>query len=331
MATGSSGKIILMSLTGNSALTIAKFVIFAFTRSPSMLAEAIHSLGDSFNQFLIYIGFRQGRIGPCHRYPMGHGRAIYLFNILAASGISVGAIYTLYHGAHILITPPEMEKIALSYPSLLVLALAFVIEGVILYAAVRGVWEAKGEKPLMQYLKESDDPSLIAVLFEDGLAVIGAVLAFVGILIAYYTQSIIPDAVVALLIGLMLLLMSIYLFRLNYGLLVGSSLPPKEAELIKKFIEGQVEVDHIVHMATEILAPGKNRLSLEIEFLGHHIGNKDQIRRGLKKLEKTQKGAQVLMEARDQTVRNLGSMIDKLEDKIQLKFPNILIVDVEAN
>lgn len=323
-----SGKVILLSLMGNFALTIAKTICFFFTRSPSMMAESIHSFGDSFNQLLLLIGNRKGRIGPCHQYPMGHGRAIYLFNLFASQGIILGAIYTIYHGVHILMHPTT-DPILLNYSSFIILGISGVLEAWILFVAMKSVLKQKGEKPFLQYLKESDDPGLIAILFEDSIAVLGAMLAFIGILISYKTQSIIPDAIATLTIGLLLLVMAIVLFKVNYKLIVGTSIPKYELDEIRGFISKQTEVQDILHITSEILAPSKVRLSMEVEFHGHHIGNQMQIRERLSKIQSHENNAKLLSEQRDQTIRNLGNIIDDLESKIQKEFPTITLLDIE--
>ncbi|MBT3982717.1 MAG: cation diffusion facilitator family transporter [Bacteriovoracaceae bacterium] len=326
-ATKESGKIIFISLMGNLALAVAKFVCYLLSKSPSMLAETIHTSGDTFNQFLILIGNKQGQIGPCHRYPMGRGRAAYVFNLLASVGIFIGALYTIYHGIHALMNLGHHEKIELNIYSFVVLGLSIVIEGYVFSSAYRGIMKNKGEKSFFLYLKEADDPSIIGILFEDGIAIFGSLVAILGIAISYQTQSILPDAVTALIIGAMLILMAVFLFKLNYSLIVGAALPRREQEKIKKFILTNSFVDEILHMTTEVLAPGKVRLSVEVEFHGHHLGNQKNLRRTLEKIKKNDSKA--LADVRNSAIRTLGSAINELEEQITNQFPNIVVIDLE--
>lgn len=296
-----------------------------------MMAEGIHSAADSFNQFLLYMGNRQGKIGPCHRYPLGRGRAIYLFNLLASIGILFGAFYTINHGLHILQNMGAHTKIKLSIASFVILGLSMAVEGVIFYKALKEVLSRKGELGLWKYIKETDDPSVIGILLEDGIALLGASCAIIGIFLAYQTQSILPDVITTFLIGVMLVAMAIFLFKVNYDLIVGVRLPKEHVEKIKSFIRAQSGVERIIHFQSEVLAPSKARLSLEIEFSGYHIGFQEDLRRTLKKISQNKNAAATIIDTRDRTVRNLGNLIDQLESQLKAEFPYIAVIDVEPN
>ncbi|MBT3585971.1 MAG: cation diffusion facilitator family transporter [Halobacteriovoraceae bacterium] len=317
-------------MSGNAILTIGKFIVWGLTRSPSMLAESIHSLGDTANQLLLYLGFKKGQIGPCHRYPMGQGRASYVFNLFAAIGIGLGALYTFNHSYHEL-NSIHQGAIALSWPSIAILAFAGILEFIIFWIAFKAVWKNKGDSSLLTYLKEADDPSILAILFEDGIAVLGALIALVGIIVSYKIQSPLPDIITSFIIATLLMVMAIFLGKMNYHLIVGTQLPTAERNKISDFIAARPEVEKIIHIQTETLAPGKVRLSLEIEFHGERIGSNEELRHDLKVIERGGHLAATLIESRDRAIRNLGKSIDQLEKEIYREFPDIVLVDLEPN
>jgi zinc transporter 9 len=324
MTKSDNGKIILASLGGNFIIAIGKLAGFLVSGSPSMLAETIHTFADTLNQGLLYMGYRKGKIGPCHRYPMGQGRAQYVFNLMAAIGILIGAIYTIYHGIHVLLHP-SLEPITLGPTPFIVLGIAIIIEGWIFWIALRGVLRSKGETPFLRYLKESDDPSILGILFEDGIAVLGCIMALIGIYISYQTQNPMADAVTTILIGILLLIMAIFLGLMNYHLIVGTGLPKRELGRLHVFLKAQPEIERIVHLTTEILAPSKVRLSIEIEFHGHQMGGDAQLGKDRTKIEQGDITS-TLVDARDRTIRSLANSIDQLEDKIQREFPDIVLI-----
>ncbi|RYZ69293.1 MAG: heavy metal transporter, partial [Proteobacteria bacterium] len=94
-----STRAVLAAVLGNFFVTGIKFVGWMLSFSPSMLAEAIHSMADTLNQVLLFVGIRHGEGKPTSMYPFGKGRARYIWNLVSAMGIFfVGFGFTTYHG-----------------------------------------------------------------------------------------------------------------------------------------------------------------------------------------------------------------------------------------
>ena len=74
---GESRTAVAAALFGNGALAILKGVAAAMTGSASMLAETFHSIADTGNQALLFLGMRLGRRPPDERHPFGHGKDVY--------------------------------------------------------------------------------------------------------------------------------------------------------------------------------------------------------------------------------------------------------------
>jgi zinc transporter 9 len=100
---GSGVKVVIAAVAGNSFITVIKFIGWFFSRSPSLLAESIHSLADTFNQILLLIGMNQSHKKATRDLPTGSGNARYLWNLISAVGIFfLGFGITAYHGLHAL-------------------------------------------------------------------------------------------------------------------------------------------------------------------------------------------------------------------------------------
>ena len=98
--------IIMWAMMGNASITLLKFAAYLKTGSNAMLSEAIHSLADSGNQSLLWLGARQAANPPDKRFRYGHGRAAYFWSLISALGIfCFGSGVTIYHGFTTLFDP----------------------------------------------------------------------------------------------------------------------------------------------------------------------------------------------------------------------------------
>ena len=59
-----SGAAILAAFLANVGIAVTKLVGFLITGSSSLLAESIHSVADSSNQGLLFLGGRQAQRAP---------------------------------------------------------------------------------------------------------------------------------------------------------------------------------------------------------------------------------------------------------------------------
>ncbi len=67
-------RVVLAALSANLGIAVAKFVGFAMTGSASLLAEAVHSVADTGNQGLLFLGGIRAQREPTEEHPIGYGR-----------------------------------------------------------------------------------------------------------------------------------------------------------------------------------------------------------------------------------------------------------------
>ena len=179
---GSNKKVIYAALIGNALISVTKFAAAAFTGSSAMLAEGIHSVVDTGNQLLLLFGLKRAKIPADDRYPFGHGKEIYFWSFIVAMLIfAVGAAVSIYKGVHHVIHPTEIQNAMVNY---IVLGLAMVFEGAAWFMAFKEFTKAKGKWGYLEAVHRGKDPSIFVVLFEDSAAMIGLVVAFLGVLTA---------------------------------------------------------------------------------------------------------------------------------------------------
>lgn len=330
MATGGT-KVVVQAIAGNTFITIIKFFGFFVTSSPSMMAEAVHSLADTFNQILLLIGLKQSQKEASRVYSTGMGGASYVWNLVSAVGVFfIGFGVTFYHGMHSLLSPtPHVSSI--SWIAIGVLIVSFIIEFYVLVGAYKEVQKSKGDLTYIQFFMQSDDPALIAVLLEDGAAVLGVVLAMIGLILGQVTGSPIFDAIVSLIISLLLAFLAISLGIINGKLLIGKSVTLSKETEMKDFIESFPEVDKVTALRTKIIGTGTVRLSLEVELQGENIIDYNLLKLEAQKIERGESAHKVLLKSSERMVRATGHAINQMEIKIHDQFPEVTLIDLEVD
>jgi cation diffusion facilitator family transporter len=255
MSSGSKPAVIA-ALIGNLAIAVFKLIAAFISGSSAMLAEAYHSFSDSFNQVFLLVGIWRSKKPPDRLHPFGYGKeqffwafivALMLFGI--AGGLSIREAYHKFQH------PEPLGDVTLSY---IVLAFAFVIESIALAIAVKQFrHEMKTERfdDLMEGIQHTKDPAVLTVVFEDSLALVSIVVAFVSILLSVKTQNPLFDAFGSLVIGILLMVFALILANENKKLLIGESVTPYRRRRVLETIESIPEVNQVVSLRTLQMGP----------------------------------------------------------------------------
>ena len=333
MASGGTLKVVVSAITGNAVITLGKFAGFFVSASPSMLAEAIHSLADTLNQVLLFIGIKQSQHEASTQHPLGYGSATYLWNLISAVGIFfLGFGVTAYHGIHSLIHPPENINHSINWIAIGVLLFAFVIESYVLVQAYKEVNQKRKGQNWISFFNQSDDPTAIAILFEDGIAVLGVALAFIGMMLTYFFKNPSFDAITSIIIALLLGLMAIFLGIANGRFLIGRAMTDSSQEEMKNFIENLEIVDHVERILTRVIGPSNVRLSLEVSLNGSLLIDRKKISLDAQEIKShPEQATGILVDTFDRAIRTTGNAINELEKQIQTRFPEVKFIDLELH
>ena len=263
---GASRKTVLTALVANAAIALAKLFGGLASGSTAMLAEAAHSLADTTNQAFLLVSIQLGKREPSPNRPFGHGQERFLWTFMAAVGMFLaGATFAIGYGTYELIKGGEEGGYAIAYA---VLGLSFLAEGVSWLRALRQTRSEAHEAglPLLRYARESRDPNVKMVLFEDSAALVGVALAAFGVGLHQLTGSPTFDASASILIGLLLVSVAVFMGRDAKHLLVGSSARPEEREIIERTIEEFGEVDEVLQLLTMALGPNSLLVAARIDL-----------------------------------------------------------------
>ena len=261
---GSSTKVILAALAGNTAIAITKFVAAGITGSSAMLSEGIHSLVDTGNQGLLLYGMRQAKRPPSEEFPFGHAKEIYFWSFVVAILIfAVGAGVSVYEGIRHIRDPQPMSSTLINY---IVLGLSIPFEGGSWFVALKEFGKTKGSLGYIEAVRRGKDPSMFVVLFEDSAALAGLVVALIGITLAELTGQAWFDGAASVVIGIILGITAIWLAMETKSLLIGESACAHAIRGIRQLLHEEQRIEKINEVLSVHMGPDDVLVTISADF-----------------------------------------------------------------
>jgi cation diffusion facilitator family transporter len=272
MAEKESTFTVLVAFGANLAIAIAKTVAAMLSGSASMTAEAAHSWADTGNQGFLIIANRRSSRPPDAERPLGYGREAYVWSLLAAVGLFVvGGSLSVWRGiSELLHGEATSENYLIAY---IVLGVAFALESSSLFQAFR---QLRGEaqqfdRDLLDHVLETSDPTTRAVFAEDSAALIGIVLAVLGIGMHQITGDAAWDAVGSILVGVLLGAVAVILIDRNRRYLVGEPASPQLRAAAMARIEQLPEVASVRFIRLVFVGPKQLFLVASVDLVGDAV------------------------------------------------------------
>ena len=298
MSASASTKVIYAALLGNTAISIIKFIAASITGSSAMLSEGIHSLVDTGNQILLLYGMKRAKKPADEEFPFGHGKEVYFWSFVVAILVfAVGAGVSIYEGIIHVIHPVQIENPIVNY---IVIALALLFEGGAWFFAFKEFGKVKGKRGYIEAVHEGKDPSMFVVLFEDSAALLGLLVALLGVWLTQMTGVAVFDGVASILIGLILGGTAIWLAIETKGLLIGEGANIEIVTSIRQLTESFDEVEKVNELLTMHMGPDYILVNISIRF------------------------------KRGQLTRQLEAVINEIDTAIKAKHETVKRVFIEA-
>ena len=287
MSTEGGLRAVVAALIANAGIAVSKFVAFAFTGSSSMLSEAIHSVADSGNQVLLLIGNKRARQPADAQHPFGYGRRRYVYGFIVAIVLFlVGGMFSLYEGIHKWQNPEPLND---WWIAVVVLLIAIGLEGYSFRTAFREANKSRGNRSLLGFVRASRQPELPVILLEDAGALVGLMLALSGVSAAVITGDGRFDAVGAMGVGTLLIVIAIFLAIEMVEMLIGESALPEEVDAIRAALEGSDGVERVIHLRTMHVGPDELLVAAKIAI--HHSDTGREIAADIDNAEKALRAA----------------------------------------
>jgi cation diffusion facilitator family transporter len=259
---------VMAALLGNAALAVMKGVAAVSTGSAAMVAETFHSVADTGNQVLLFLGLRLSERPPDRAHGFGHGRDVYFWAFVVSLMLfSLGGAFSIWEGVRKLLHggPHEGSR----WWSYAVLVGAFIFESSSLAVAWRALASARGRKSLRGFWRDNRDPTVPTVVFEDTAALVSLGIAALGIWLSQMTGAILWDAVASIVIGTLLVGVAVVLALENYSLLLGEAAPAAVEARIRRLVREDHDVLDVVDLRTMHMGPREILVALGVHFRPH--------------------------------------------------------------
>ena len=282
---GSKG-VVIAAMFANGGIAVLKFIGFLLTGSPSMLAETYHSISDTGNQVLLLVGIKYSQQDPSSAHPFGYGKAQFFYAFLVSVLLfGVAGWESLKHGIAELSAggheaeagPAEFLGFTIDIPtpidpfwiSVIILFGAIAFE---VYAFVKARAELK--RQMNQYdwsgyreaFDKTSDLSTLTAFIEDTVALLGLVVALIGIVLSEVTDNPVFDSAGAVVIGVLLMLFALLLAIENKQLIVGESLSDDVELELRDTIEGHDGVATVADLRTMFIGVGQVLVTADVSF-----------------------------------------------------------------
>ena len=252
------------AVAANMAIAVTKFVVAGITGSSAMLSEGIHSAVDTFNGILLLVGLKLSQRPATPEHPFGHGKELYFWSLIVAVLIfGVGGGLSFYEGVQQIRHPQPMQDPMWNY---VVLGVAAVFEGSSFVIALRQFLTQAGSTPFWEALHRSKDPTTYTVLAEDSAALIGLVVAAVGIALSQGLDKPVLDGAASLIIGLLLAGVAVALTWESRSLLIGEGIRPETARAIRSIALAQPKVRDVGRVLSMYVGPDDVLVTMDLDF-----------------------------------------------------------------
>ena len=260
-----SRKAIVAAFGANLGIAIAKFTGFLITGSAGLAAESVHSLADTANQGLLFLGGSRAAKERDAEHPFGHERERFFWAFIVALILfSLGGLFALVEGINKLRHPHETESMMVA---IVILGVAIVLEGFSLRTAVK---ETRHVKPAgqsyWQFIRTAKQPELPTVLLEDIAAETGLVIAFAGVLLGHFTGNPRWDAAGSVAIGVLLIVVAAILGMEMKSLLIGETASAADRANLESALHGSPHVARVIYMHTQHVGPEAILVAAKVIF-----------------------------------------------------------------
>ena len=176
---------------------------------------------------------------------------------------------------------------------------------------------------------------MAAIVMEDGAAVLGLMMAVVGIGLEQVTGEPLWDAAATCAIGVLLAVVAIILIKMNRRFILTPSIDAGVQEEIREALEGQPSVESVTDLRGVILTLGRYKVNVDVDFKGEALADRILERTDLSELAsqaQTDEGLRELLRGfAEDVVTELGSEMDHLEKTVRESVPEVAHLALEAD
>ena len=257
---------VFVSVVVNLVEAVGLGITSWITQSFALRAQTADNVAELAVGLFLCIGVLTSARPANDTHPLGYGRERFFWSLFAALGIFVGgagfaldgAFRSAYH-------PTPVGSYLVAY---LVLGVTLGLDAVSLMVALPPLRKQASERgiSLRAHLLRNSDPASTTVAVTGACALIGGIVAGLGVATCQMTGSRTPDTVASGLIGLLLLVTSAFLLHTNRELLIGRGVPPAALTEMRRIIEEQAGVLNVPDLFAVFIGPASVIVNGDVTF-----------------------------------------------------------------
>jgi cation diffusion facilitator family transporter len=253
--------VIIATLLLNATLFAVNLVVALLSGSRAVLSQAIYTITDLVGSAFLLWGLYLSRRPADYDRPFGHGRERFFWAFVSiVVTFTVAGLLALTVGFEQLVSPEKITHI--SY--------GLIVVGGTVLASIGGIYvtlrELRHSRETLGALLASANQGLKSIFYQDLVAIVGAIAAFVGLLVVYRTGDGAVDGLTAVIEGLILFAAGVVLSAESREYLVGRALRPVDTRAILSIVERDPRVAKVRGLYSMLLGPDDALLALRINF-----------------------------------------------------------------
>lgn len=223
-----ANKVGIIGVIGNVFLFIIKISLGLFSKSQSMIADAINSASDIFASLMTWLGSKISSVPNDKEHNFGHGKAEYIFSMI----ISISMIFlSLKLLLNAVVSIIENKQLLFSW-LLIGVCLITILVKVILFIYTKSLYKKSNNLLIKANMIDHRNDSIITLF-----TTVAILFSRIGIFWL--------DGVVGIIISLWILIVGVKLFQDSYNVLMDSAIDDESKSKILEVIKSDNEVKRI--------------------------------------------------------------------------------------
>lgn len=258
----SADRVVVTSFFVNVIDIIINLVMFLSTGSVIMFAELLQGIADLVSIGTLWIGLKNSRRKPDKFHIFGYGKEIYFWALLSAVIIiTVTATASIYFGVLRIFKPEEISYIFLVFVALII---SLVSNGYSLSLSFRRLLEGKPWRNVIMAFTQSNKAATKNAFVLDLMGTLAAGLGLVSVLLYQLFGDVRFDAIGAISIGVMTLVLGVVLVFGIKSFIVGKGASKDTEEKIKAITLEIPGVLAVLDLKTMQIGPESLLVNIEI-------------------------------------------------------------------
>ena len=259
-----SEKVVTVSFLVDVSDVLINLFVAIVSGSVVMFSQALQGGADLLASGLLIFGVKKSKKAPDRKHPFGYGREIYFWTFLSALAtfvITAGASF--YLGLNRFSNPQPLQNVNLA---ILVLMISIFTNGYAMSLGFRRLLGKKVYKNILQIFIHSAFIATKTAFILDLMGTLASILGLVSILLYKTSGNQKLDGLGAMLIGVTLAVLAVYILKSAKDLLVGQSASPEVEDKIKSTVEALVEVKKVLGLRTLQIDTGTLLVDIEVNL-----------------------------------------------------------------